>query len=266
MAKIRLFEGHYPKTRAPGLARAEGRKDTTNRTTAQRAERDGKALRLLLEKILESLACIVGARRSLRSGSDLGGLSVRGRRGVFFNGHTEFVELAIILGVFRGDPLGDGLGTFELGAGIEEAALFATVQFELALGTFAVGVETRSQNSTAIGAAAARDRAHHARSARAELVRAWTALRGLAIVPLFSLFAFFRVAISTVSVLSIHKRLHPGTMPDCDLNCPNFRVDTHSNRGMYPNGKLHSAHSAIVTQRFRTGLATSKQEMGQLCF
>jgi hypothetical protein len=34
------------------------------------------------------------------------------------------------------------LGAFKLGAGIEEAALLATVEFKLALGTLAVGVET----------------------------------------------------------------------------------------------------------------------------
>jgi hypothetical protein len=69
-----------------------------------------------------------------------------------------------------------------------------------------------------------------------------------------------------VTVLSIHKRLRPDELPDNDRHFLNFRVDTHSNRGMYPTGLLHSAHSAIVTQRIRTGLATSKQEMGHLCF
>jgi len=85
-------------------------------------------------------------------------------------------------------------------------------------------------------------------------------------MPFFSFFAFFRVAITAMTVLSIHKRLRPGALPDYDYDYLNFRVDTHSNRGMYPTGLLHSAHSAIVTQRIRTGLATSKQEMGHLCF
>jgi hypothetical protein len=91
-------------------------------------------------------------------------------------------------------------------------------------------------------------------------------LRRLAVVPLFSFFAFFRVAVAAMTVLSIHKRLRPDAMPDCDQDCLNFRADADSNRGMYPTGLLHSAHSAIVTQRIRTGLATSKQEMGHLCF
>jgi hypothetical protein len=90
-------------------------------------------------------------------------------------------------------------------------------------------------------------------------------LRRLAVV-LFFFFAFFRVAVAAMTVLSIHKRLRPDAMPDCDHDCLNFCADTHYNRGMYPTGLLHSAHSTIVTQRIRTGLATSKQEMGHLCF
>jgi hypothetical protein len=196
----------------------------------------------------------------------LGGLGVRSRRSVFFNRHAKFVKLAIVPRVFGSDPLRDGLGAFELRAGIEEAALLATVQFKLALGAFAVGIESGGEDSAAIGAATARDRADHARGARAELIRARAALRRLAIVPLFSFFAFFRVAITAVTVLSIHKRLRPDELPDNDRHFLDFRVDTHSKRGMYPTGLLHSAHSAIVTQRIRTGLATSKQEMGHLCF
>ena len=80
------------------------------------------------------------------------------------------------------------------------------------------------------------------------------------------LFILLRVAIAAVTILSIHKRLRPDAMPDCDHDCLDFRADAHSYLGMYPTGLLHSAHSAIVTQRIRTGLATSKQEMGHLCF
>ena len=86
--------------------------------------------------------------------ANLGRLSVRSRRGVFFNGHAEFVKLAIVLRVLGSDALGNGLGALELRAGIEEAALLAAVQFKLALGTFAVGVEAGSQDRAAIGAAA----------------------------------------------------------------------------------------------------------------
>ena len=98
---------------------------------------------LLFEEILESLAGIVGARRGWRgSGRYLRGLSVRRGCGVFFDGHAEFVELAVVLGVFGGDAFRDRLGALKLGAGIEEAALLATVKFELALRALAVGVET----------------------------------------------------------------------------------------------------------------------------
>jgi hypothetical protein len=230
----------------------------------------GRRLRtggLLFEKILEGLARIIGARRGWQgSGRYLCRLRVGSGGGVFFDGHAELVELAVVFGVFRGDTFGDGLRALELGAGIEEAALLATVKLELALGTLAIGVEAGSQDSSTVGTPAARDRTDHARSARAELIGAGTALRRFAVVALLSFFAFFRVAVAAMTVLSIHKRLRPDAMPDCDHDCLDFCADAHSNLGMNPTGLLHSAHSAIVTQRIRTGLATSKQEMGHLCF
>jgi len=221
---------------------------------------------LFLEEILEGLAGIIGARRAWGCGGGyLRRLCVGSRGGVFFDGHAEFVELAIVFGVLGSDALGDGLSALELGAGVEEAALLATVKLELALGTLAVGVEAGGKNRAAVGTAAAGDGADHARSARAELIGARTALRRLALV-LFSFFAFFCVAVTAMTILAIHKRLRPDAMPDFDCDCLDFRADAHSNRGMYPTGLLHSVHSAIVTQRIRTGLATSKQEMGHLCF
>jgi hypothetical protein len=90
-------------------------------------------------------------------------------------------------------------------------------------------------------------------------------LRRLTLV-LFSFFAFFRVAVTAMTVLSIHNRLRPDAMPDYDYDCLKFRAGAHSHLVMNPTGLLHSADSAIVTQRIRTGLATSKQEMGHLCF
>ena len=69
------------------------------------------------------------------------GLRIGSRGRVFFDGHAEFVELAVVLGVFGGDTFRDRLGALKLGAGIEAAALLATVKFELALGALAVGVE-----------------------------------------------------------------------------------------------------------------------------
>jgi hypothetical protein len=211
------------------------------------------------------LAGIAGSRRGLRGCGDLRRLRVGSRSGIFFDGHAEFVELAVILGVFGRDPLGDGLCALKLRPGIEEAALLAAVKLKLALGALAAGIEARGQDGAAIGAAPAGDSADHARRARAELIGTRAALRRLAIM-LFSFFAFFRVAITAVTVLSIHKRLHPDAMPGYNSNYLARCADAHSNRGMYPTGLLHSAHSAIFTQRFRTGLATSKQEMGHLCF
>jgi hypothetical protein len=221
---------------------------------------------LLFEEVLEGLAGVVGARRrGAGGGRNLRGLSVGSGGGVFFNGHAEFVELAIVFCVFGGDAFGDGLGTFELGAGIEEPALFAAVKLELTLWTLTVGIETGGQDGAAVGTTSASDGADHAGSARAELIGAWTALRRLALV-LFSFFAFFRVAVTAMTVLSIHNRLRPDAMPDNDYDCLKFRAGTHSHLVMNPTGLLHSADSAIVTQRIRTGLATSKQEMGHLCF
>src|SRR5260370_893884 len=97
-------------------------------------------------------------------------LRVGSWRGIFLDGHAEFVEGAGVLCVLRRDALLDRLGAFELRARIEEAALFATVQFGLALGTRPVGIEPRSKHGAAIRTASARDRADHARRPGAELI------------------------------------------------------------------------------------------------
>ena len=152
------------------------------------------------------MAGVGGARWGWRRACGGGRLGVRRGGGIFFNGHAEFVEGAIIFCVLGSDALGDGLRAFELDAGIEEAALFAGVKFELAFGACAVGVEAGSENRAAICAAAAGDGTDHPRSARAELIgAAWAAGRGFAVVMNFRFFVvFFRVAISAVAVLAIH--------------------------------------------------------------
>jgi hypothetical protein len=222
--------------------------------------------KLFFEKILEGLAGVICARRwSSGSGRHLSGLGVGSGGGVFFDGHAKLVEFAVVLGVLGSDAFRDGLRALELGAGIEEAALLATVKLKLALGTLSVGVESCGEDSTAVRTSAACDSADHAWRTWAELIGARTALRRLAVV-LFFFIAFFRVAVAAMTVLSIHKRLRPDAMPDCDYDCLDFRADAHFDLGMYQTGLLHSAHSAIVTQRIRTGLATSKQEMLHLCF
>ena len=139
---------------------------------------------LLFEKVLEGLAGVGVTRRPVgRRGTRRVWLRVRGWRGIFFDGHAKFVEGAGVLGVLGRDALLDGLGTLELRAGVEKAALFAAVQFGLALGTRPVGIKSRSEDGSAIGAARARNRADHARRARSELISpAWAASGGLAVV------------------------------------------------------------------------------------
>ena len=139
---------------------------------------------LLFEKVLEGLAGIGVARRPVgRRGTRRVRLRVGRWRGIFFDGHAKFVKSAGVLGVLGRDALLDGLGALELRAGIEKTALLAAVQFGLALGTRPVGIEPRSEDGAAIGTARARDRADHARSARAELIGATRPARGwLAVV------------------------------------------------------------------------------------
>ena len=127
--------------------------------------------------------------------------------GVLFDGGAEFVKLAIVFAVLGSDALGDGLRAFELDAGIEEAALFAGVKFELAFGAFAIGVEAGGQDCAAIGTAAAGDSADHSRRAWTELVGATRAAGGRLAAIMMNLgffFVFFRVAITAVAVLTIH--------------------------------------------------------------
>ena len=124
------------------------------------------------EEVFEGLAGVGGARWGWGRTCGGGRLRVRSRGGIFFDGHAEFVEGAIIFGVLGSDALGDGLRAFELDAGIEEAALFAGVKFELAFGACAIGVEAGGEDRAAICAAAAGDGADHSGSAWAELVGA----------------------------------------------------------------------------------------------
>src|SRR5712664_1696942 len=159
---------------------------------------------LLLEEVLEGLAGVVVARRGRRGGvSPL--LCVGGWRGIFFHGGTKFVEGAVVLGVLGRDALWDRLRALKLRAAVEEAALFATVQLESAFGTLAVGVKATGEHCAAIGAAGAGHGADHARRSRAELVGARTALRRLAVMRAFLFVLLFRVAITAVTILSIHK-------------------------------------------------------------
>ena len=95
------------------------------------------------------------------------------------------------------------------------------MQFELALGAGSVGIKPGREDRAAVGAAAACYRAHHAGRSRAELIGpARTAGRRFAVVMNFFFFIFFRVAITAVAVLAIHKRLRPPICTDYCLRKP----------------------------------------------
>ena len=144
---------------------------------------------LLLEEVFEGLArVVVAGRRGRRGGGRF--LGIRRRSRVLFHRGAKFVERAIVFGVFGRDALRNGLRALKLRAGIEEAALLAAVQFELAFGAFAVGIEAGGEDRAAVGAAGAGYGADHARGARAELIGARAALRGLAVVTMAARLSF----------------------------------------------------------------------------
>ena len=126
-------------------------------------------------------------------------LSVGRWRGIFFNGHAEFVKGAGVLRVFGRDAFLDWLGAFKLCAGIEKAALLAAVQCKLALGTRAIGIEPWGQHGATIGTSCAGDRADHAGGTGAELIGATRpAGRRLAVVGFVFFFVFFRVPVTAL--------------------------------------------------------------------
>src|SRR5690242_9919521 len=169
---------------------------------------------LLFEEVFEGLACVVGTWWRRRGGTT-GSLRVRSRRGVLLDGHPKFVELAMVLGVFGRDALFNRLRALELRAGVEEAALLAAMQFKLTFGTLAIGIETRGQDSAAVGTAGAGDGSHHARGAGAELIGAARAAGWrLFFVRALALLTFLRIAITAMTILTIHKYLRPPALTD----------------------------------------------------
>jgi hypothetical protein len=148
-------------------------------------------------------------------------LGVRRWRRIFFNRHSKFVELAVVFRVLGGDALGDRLGAFELRPTIEEPALFAGMQFELALGALPIGIEARRKHRATICATPPRDGADHARSARAKLILPRPSRRWFAVVRFILFLVFFGIAIAAVTVLSTHKRLRPSVLPDCNSKTRN---------------------------------------------
>ena len=109
---------------------------------------------LLFEKVFEGLARVGVARRSGgRRGAGSVRLSIGGWRGIFFDGHAEFVEGARVFPVFGRDAFLNRLSAFELRPGIEKAALLTAMQFGLALGTRSAGIESGRNVSQEIGRA-----------------------------------------------------------------------------------------------------------------
>ena len=165
-------------------------------------------MRLFLKEIFEGLARVQGTCGGQWSLRDIVGLRVARGSGIFFYSGAEAVEGAVVFYVFGCDAFGHGLRALKAGAGIEEAALLAAVELELAFGAGTLGVESGSEYRTAVGAAGASDGADHARGARAELIRSAGSAGGWFLRPIFFVFAL-RVAIAAVIVLTIHTSLRP---------------------------------------------------------
>jgi len=223
---------------------------------------------LLFEEVFEGLAGVAGTRRGGRSGAIRGRLRVGSGSSILFDGHTKFIERTVVASIFRGDALGNGLHTFKLRAGIEETALLAAVELEVALGAGAVGVKTWGKDCAAVGTSRAGDGADHARGARAELIGASrTARWGLLLVRSLALLRFFGIAIAAVTVLSIHKYLRPPAATDCNRNNTYFCARSACLLGLYPIGLLHSAGPQEHPQTFDCrDRHVREQEMGPLCF
>jgi len=220
---------------------------------------------LLLEEILESLASVIGARG--RGGSVPRGLRVGSRRGVLFDGHPKFVEGAIVLGILVGDAFFNRLRAFELRAGVEEAALLATMQLELTLRTFDIGIETRGEDSTAIRTAGARYSSDHARGARAELIgTARAAGWRLLFVRALALLTLLRIAVTAMTILTIHKRLRPPALTDCN----GYNLDFARNgvpTWLVSNWIATLGRTALCLPEFACRVTyVREQEMGPLCF
>src|SRR5271154_2259002 len=242
-------------------SRMESRERGTNRR---------EDYRLLLEQILERLPRIVRPDMRGRRCRCRRGLRVRSRRRIFFNRHAEFIELAIVLGVLRRNALRNWLCAFRLRPGIEKPALLAAMQFRLALRTLPVGIEPRREHRAAIRATPARDRADHPRRARPELVRSPRPplRRGSGVPPVsfFFLVVLFRVSIPAVAVLTVHKRLRPPVLTDCNTKTLYYSAMTRTSPWLISSrnvtlGQLVQSSPGVAARTVYT-----EQEMGHLCF
>ena len=180
-------------------------KDTSK--IADRPKNLGTGNALLLKQVFEGLASVERAAGCWLRNGDLRGLLIGGRSGVLFDGRAELIELAVVLAVFGSDALWNRLRAFKLRAGIEETALFAAVEFGVALGAGTAGVKASYQHRATISATRTSDGTDHAGSARAEMIvlSARASLRWLTFWA--GLLFFFGIAIPAMTVLAIHKFL-----------------------------------------------------------
>jgi hypothetical protein len=179
---------------------------------------------LLLEEIFKRLPGIEGTAGGGRFDRNLRGLHVRSRCGILLYRSPEFVERALIPGVFGRNPGRNRLRALELRSGIKETALLATMQFKTAFRTFSKGIEPRHKNRSAIGTSCSSYCPHHSRRARTKVIRraSWSALWRLALpVLLVPSFLLFGIPIAAVTVLAIHKRLRPSVATDCNYTMRN---------------------------------------------
>ncbi len=180
---------------------------------------------LLLKQILKRLPRI--HRPSLCRGfyRYLSRLHVGCRRSVFFYRRAKLIKFAVVFRVFRGHSGGNGLRTFKLHSAIEEPALFAAMQFKIALWAFPVRVKSCHQHRSAVRTSRTRHRSYHPRRAWTEMVRrtSRSALRRLPIrlISLLLFILLLGVSIAAVTVLAIHKCLRPSVLTDCNYSMYN---------------------------------------------
>ncbi len=214
------------------------------KAVGSRPKRLDVAKGLFLEEVLEGLAGVAVARRR-RTAIGWTLLRIGSRRGVLLHGHTKFVQRAVVLRIFRRDALGHRLRALKLRSAVEEPALLAAVQLKIALRACAGRVKPVAKHRAAIGAARPRYRSDHPRRARPKLIGARSALRWLAVVRPFLLFVLLCVAISAMTVLSIHKTppySSPGGLPLTGFRAARWHAP---HLGLYPIGLLHSTVNAI---------------------
>lgn len=153
---------------------------------------------LLLEEVLESFAGIVWPAGGNRRRSGIA--RIVDWRSIFLDRHAKFKKCAVVFSIFPRNPLRNGLRAFELCSRVKMYALFAGVQFQLALGALAILIEARSQDRSAIRTARPHHGSHHARRARTHLVLPRPRLRRT-----FTLFLVaIPIAVPFVLVLPIH--------------------------------------------------------------